>query len=76
MSQTDDGDDAGTRQSLWAVTRSVLASMFGVQSSRQHQEDFRHGKAWHYILIGLIATAVFVLLLWGLVRLVIGLVQP
>ena len=33
------------RQSLGSVIRSVSASMFGVQSSKKHAEDFAHGSA-------------------------------
>jgi len=63
-------------QSLLSVFRSVAASMFGVQSSSKHQEDFGHGKASTYIAVGLIATILFVLALWGLVQLVVRIAQP
>ena len=63
-------------QSLGSVVRSVAAAMFGVQSSRKHEEDFRHGKASTYIVVGLVATILFVLALWGLVRLVVSVTQP
>ncbi|MCO6412705.1 MAG: DUF2970 domain-containing protein [Thiogranum sp.] len=63
-------------QSLITVIRSVAASMFGVQSSKQHSEDFHHGKASTYIAVGLIATILFVLTIWGVVQLVVRLAQP
>ena len=66
----------GRRQSLGSVIRSVAASMFGVQSSKQHAEDFAKGSARAYIVVGLIATLVFVLSVWGLVQLVVSLAQP
>jgi hypothetical protein len=50
--------------------------MFGVQSSKKHQEDFRHGKASTYIVVGAIATLVFILTVWGIVQLVVRAVQP
>ena len=55
------------------VFGSVLASMFGVQSSRKHKEDFVHGKPSHYIMIGLIVTVLFILTVWGVVKLVMKL---
>jgi hypothetical protein len=64
------------RQSLGSVIRSVFASMFGVQSSKQHAEDFAKGNAAAYIAVGLVATVVFVLVVWGLVKLVVSLTQP
>ena len=45
---------------LWQTIASVGASFFGVQSSKNRERDFKHGKAAHFIVIGLIATAVFV----------------
>ena len=60
------------KQSLLSVIGSVLASMFGVQSGSKHQEDFVHGKATTYIIMGLVATVVFILTIWGLVQIVVG----
>jgi hypothetical protein len=71
-----DKPDPGQRQSLFRVFGSVFASMFGVQSSRKHQEDFGHGKASTYIAVGLIATVLFVLAVWGAVQLVVHFAQP
>jgi hypothetical protein len=45
--------------------------MFGVQSSRKHEEDFGHGKVSTYIVVGLVATILFVLAVWGVVQLVV-----
>ncbi len=59
--------------SLLKVTGSVLASFFGVQSSRKHEEDFTQGRPAAYIFIGLGATLLFILALWGVVRLVVNL---
>ena len=54
---------------LWQVIASVAASFFGVQSSKNRERDFKHGKAAHFIVIGLLATATFVGLVIMLVRL-------
>ncbi|HKK13732.1 MAG TPA: DUF2970 domain-containing protein [Gammaproteobacteria bacterium] len=51
---------------------SVLASMFGVQSSRRHAEDFTSRKATPYVVVGLVVTVVFVLTIWGVVQLVLS----
>ena len=63
----------GRALSLIGVFGSVLASMFGVQSSRQREADFTHGKASHFIIVGLVMTVVFVLLIWAVVALVMRL---
>jgi hypothetical protein len=50
--------------------------MFGVQSSKKHAEDFTAGSARVYFTVGLIATAVFVLTVWGVVQLVVHVATP
>jgi len=57
---------------LHKVVASVLASMFGVQSSRRHAEDFTSRKATPYVVVGLVVTVVFVLTIWGVVQLVLS----
>jgi len=63
----------GSEPSLLDVFGSVLASMFGVQSSRNREKDFSHGKPYQYIIIGLLVTVVFILTIWGVVKLVMKL---
>jgi hypothetical protein len=55
---------------LWQTIASVLAAFFGVQSSKNRQRDFTHGKAAHFIVIGVIATVAFVLTIVLVVKLV------
>ena len=71
MSQQDNKASLQGRQSLGSVIRSVSASMFGVQSSSKHEEDFAKGDATTYIVVGLVATLLFVLAVWGVVQLVV-----
>ena len=73
MPEQDKTPDRG--QSLGSVIKSVSASMFGVQSSKQHAEDFAKGSPKAYIFIGLLATLVFVLAVWGIVQLVVAVAQ-
>jgi len=61
-------EDKQASQSLFSVFRSVSASMFGVQSSRKHEEDFKHGSVGAYIVVGLVATLLFILGVWALVK--------
>ncbi|VAW72041.1 hypothetical protein MNBD_GAMMA14-1008 [hydrothermal vent metagenome] len=63
-------------QSLFSVVSSVFSSMFGVQSSKKHQEDFRQGKVSTYLAVGAVATVLFILTIWGVVQLVVSAVQP
>jgi hypothetical protein len=68
-----DKKDATRAPSFIDVLGSVLASMFGVQSNRNREKDFTHGKPSQYIIIGLIVTVVFMLTIWVVVSLVMKL---
>lgn len=54
--------------SLLDVARSVLWAMIGVQKSKNHERDFKHGKPSQYIIVGLIAVAIFITVLIGVVK--------
>lgn len=55
------------------MLQSVLAAAFGVQSGKNRSRDFRRGKPSHFIVLGVLFTAVFVLILLGLVKLILHL---
>lgn len=54
--------------SLLDVARSVLWAMIGVQKSKNHERDFKHGKPWQYIIVGLIGVAIFITILINVVK--------
>lgn len=56
------------KPTLWQTLLSVLSSFFGVQSERNRERDFRDGRPVHYILIGLLMAALFVISIILLVR--------
>lgn len=58
---------------LWQVAHSVLAALFGVQSSKNYQRDFEHGKPSQYIILGLVGVAIFIGTIVGVVKLVMSL---
>lgn len=57
---------------LLQMIGSTLAAAFGVQSSRNRERDFTRGKPLHFIIIGVVFTALFVLAVVGVVRLVLS----
>lgn len=57
--------------SFTEILQSVLAAAFGVQSGKNRSRDFSRGKPSHFLIIGVLFTAVFVLLLFALVKLVL-----
>ncbi len=70
---TDPQDDQQKRMSLLQVAQSVLAAFFGVQSNRNRERDFKSGSAKTFIIAGLIGTVVFIAVVAGVVKLVLGL---
>jgi len=52
--------------------QSVGAAMLGVQSSKNKERDFTHGKPLHFIIGGLIGTLIFLLLIGLLVKYLIA----
>ncbi|MBC6428108.1 MAG: DUF2970 domain-containing protein [Cellvibrionales bacterium] len=62
----------GRKPGFWAVVQSTLAAAFGVQSTKNREQDFQHGNLWVYVAAGVIFTAFFVLAVLGLVRLVLA----
>ena len=56
---------------LLAIIQSVLASAFGVQSSRNKERDFSQGKPAHFLIAGVIGTISFILVLFIIVKVVL-----
>ena len=56
---------------LFDVVKSVLAAAFGVQSEENRERDFKHGKASHFIAVGIAFTVIFVLVLIAIVSSVV-----
>ncbi len=58
------------RVSWWTVIKSVMSAMLGVQSAKNRERDFTQGKAHHYIIIGVVATLLFIFTLITIVSMV------
>ena len=61
-------DEDKQTPSLLDVARSVLWAMLGVQKSKNHERDFKHGKPWQYIIVGLVAVAIFITIIITVVK--------
>ncbi len=60
------------KPSLLHVVKSVLAAAIGVQSNQNREIDFKHGSLPAYLIVGLIATVLFIFALVAIVSLVTG----
>jgi hypothetical protein len=58
--------------SLLDVAKSVLWALLGVQKSENYKRDFTHGKPWQYIVIGLVAVALFIAIVITVVNVVMS----
>lgn len=56
---------------IFDIIKSVGAAMFGVQSEENRERDFKHGKASHFIAVGIVMTVIFVLVLVSIVSSVV-----
>jgi hypothetical protein len=68
-------DGKNDNLTFFQVLGSVVASFFGVQSNAGRERDFKRGRARDFILVGVLLTTLFILALWGLVQLVMRLVE-
>jgi len=55
------------------MLQSVLAAARGVQSGKNRSRDFTRGKPSHFILLGVLFTALFVIVLLVTVKLILHL---
>jgi hypothetical protein len=67
MSERQDPQEPG----LGRAIGSAIAAAFGVQSGKNRERDFRHGKARNFIIAGVLFTLVFILTIVVVVKLVL-----
>jgi hypothetical protein len=67
-------DEPGREPSLTLVQMlgSALAAAIGVQTRSTRERDFARGRAVHFIVVGVACTALFVIAMVLLVRLIIS----
>lgn len=60
------------RRSLVSLFGSIAAAAMGVQSTKNRERDFATGSPARFVVAGIIGTAVFVLTLYLVVKLVLS----
>lgn len=68
----DDDNIKKNKVSFISVIQSTLAAAIGVQSEKNRQRDFKHGKPIYYILSGLIFVILFIVTIIIIVNLVLS----
>ena len=64
-------DDKEKSPGLMQIVASVFAAAFGVQSKKNQERDFKHGKARVFIISGIIFTLLFIGTVFTVVRMVL-----
>lgn len=65
-------DEQRKSLTLLQMVGSILASFFGVQSSKRRERDFELGKPLAFFMVGVLMTAVW----YGAIALVVHFVVP
>lgn len=68
-----DKDSEQSPLTLREMLQSILAAALGVQSGKNRSRDFSRGKPSHFILLGVLFTALFVIVLLVTVKLILHL---
>ena len=69
--KTVEAENGPDNLSLPQVFGSILASFYGVQSSKNRKRDFQSGKAKHFIVAGIIMTVAWYFTIYLIVSLVL-----
>ncbi|GFO72153.1 hypothetical protein BJAS_P2144 [Bathymodiolus japonicus methanotrophic gill symbiont] len=59
------------KPTLKQVIQSVLAAAIGVQSNANRERDFEQGSLTSYLVVGAIATVLFIVILLSIVSLIL-----
>lgn len=70
--QAEDRQDDHQRPGFFQVLHSVLAAIFGVQSSGNRERDFKKGSAGDYIGVYVVIVIAIVIGMFVVVNLVLG----
>ena len=60
------------KPNLLQIVGSVLGAAIGVQSSKNQERDFKHGKARNFIIAGIVFTIIFMATVFTVVRTVLS----
>ncbi len=53
---------------LWEVFQGVFAMFIGVQSEKNRERQFKYGKFYQFLIVGIVVTIIFLLHIMLLVK--------
>ncbi len=60
MNEIEKKQDEEETLALWEVFQGVIAMFIGVQSEKNRERQFKYGKAYQFIIVGIIITIFFI----------------
>ena len=60
MNEIESKQDEEETLALWEVFQGVIAMFIGVQSEKNRERQFKYGKAYQFIIVGIIITIFFI----------------
>lgn len=72
MPEDNNSNTEAPKLSFFQLMLSAIAAAFGVQSDKNRKRDFQQKSIWPFVAAGLLFTAIFVLTLILVVKLVLG----
>lgn len=67
---TAEKQDKPNKINILSMIGSIFAAAIGVQSNKNRERDFEHGKFHHFIIGGIIFAVLFIFAVIGIVKLV------
>ncbi len=67
---TAEKQDRPKKITFFSFIGSIFAAAIGVQSNKNRERDFEHGKFHHFIIGGILFAVLFIFLVIGIVKLV------
>ncbi|MEX1665871.1 DUF2970 domain-containing protein [Zhongshania arctica] len=64
-------EDKVKKPGMMAVIGSVISAAFGVQSSKNRERDFTHGKFRNYVITAIIFVGIFIASVFTVVQIVL-----
>ena len=68
QTENKEGNKQHKKIGLWRVIISTFAAAFGVQSRKNHENDFEKGNVVTYIIAGVLFTLLFIIIIATLVN--------
>lgn len=67
---TTEKQDKPKKITPFSFMSSIFAAAFGVQSNKNRERDFEHGKFHHFIIGGIVFALLFIFVMIGIVKIV------